>query len=371
MTRRPQHFRHLARMTDASGIVEHADGTRPRTELGYATDDAGRLLALACRSPREAEAPRLAATAMRFLQRAYWGGGCFRLRLGPDGRWTDDEVSDDASGRAIFGLGVAASVAPWPTLRDEASSLFVDASRLRSVHSRATAYAVLGADALLSSNASHREARALVEDAHQTLPHAASGSWAWPEPRLTYANALLPNALLAVAARRRDQDGITAALDLLDWLIVEEWRQGAFSFAPVGGRGPGEQPPAFDQQPIEAWALAAASARAFRVTGRLGWAHACMCAASWFRGRNDTGLVMFDAASGGGYDGLRATGVNHNQGAESTMAFVAATLLGHESARRFPVPFSTREGARFDASYRQHALSTTVRHRTWMNRAAG
>jgi hypothetical protein len=371
VTVQPPLFRHLSRLTNATGIVEHAHGDRPRTELEYATDDAGRLLALASSTPREPDARRLATIALQFLQRAYCGGGCFQLRLGADDRWTDDAPSDDATGRAIYGLGVAASVAPWPTVRDQALGLFVDASQFRSEHPRATAYAVLGADALLTSVPFQREARTLTEDAHETLPHKTSAPWAWPEARLTYANALLPDALLAVGARRGDALEMAGALKLLDWLVVEEWRQSAFSFAPVGGRGPQDRAPGFDQQPIEAWAMADACARAFQVTGKLDWADACVCAASWFRGRNDTGIAMFDAVTGGGYDGLTLSGVNANQGAESTMAFVAATTVGRRAARRLPIPLPARVGERCNLPPVLRNTRAPVIPRPWIARETG
>ena len=99
------------------------------------------------------------------------------------------------------------------------------------------------------------------------------------------------------------------------------------SFTPVGGAAPGTSKPAFDQQPIEAWAMADACGHAFARTGDPGGWRATGLAVEWFRGANDGGVDMYDARSGGGFDGLTATGVNPNQGAESTLAFVASRLL--------------------------------------------
>jgi len=101
-------------------------------------------------------------------------------------------------------------------------------------------------------------------DAADLLPDAAlDPAWPWPEPRLSYANALIPEARLAVAVARCDREGATNAVSLLDWLVRAESRERRFSFTPVAGRGPGEPKPAFDQQPIEAWAMADACARAY------------------------------------------------------------------------------------------------------------
>jgi len=336
-------LQHLARLTDEVGIVEHAHLDRPRRDLGYCTDDAGRLLAVASKLTTEPDARRLANVALRFLDHAHDGDGTFRLRLGPDGEWTDDPPSDDAAGRALYGLGVAASQAPWPEVRAGALELFDAAVAFRSGHPRATAYAALGAVAILDAMPEHDGAHRLVADAADLLPGAAADpAWPWPEPRLSYANGLIPEARLAVAAALGDHHGAMDALSLLDWLAREESRESWFSFAPVGGRGPGEAKPAFDQQPIEAWAMADACARAHTYTGDIRWADAVGRAASWFVGHNDVGVAMFDSATWGGFDGLEPHGVNSNQGAESTMAFVAtmsqarSSQLAAQAARSRP-----------------------------------
>jgi len=328
-------LRHLARLTDEVGIIEHACYERPHCDFGYCTDDAGRLLAVVSKLASEPDARRLATVALRFLTRAYDGGSRFRLRLASDAHWTDDPLSDDAAGRALLGLGTAAAIAPWPEVRTGALALFDAAVGFRSAHPRAMAYAGLGAVAVLGVIADHDGARRLVGDAAHLLPGAAlDPEWQWPEPRLSYANALIPEACLAVALARGDRQGAGSALFLLDWLVREESRERWFSFAPVGGRGPGDPKPAFDQQPIEAWAMADACARAYTYTGDPRWADAVRRAAGWFLGDNDVGVAVFDAAVGGGFDGLEPEGVNHNQGAESTLAFVATMAQARALRRR-------------------------------------
>ncbi len=320
----PPSLRHLSRLTDDVGIVEHARSDRPRFDLGYCTDDAGRLLAVASTLREDPDAHRLATVALSFLSRAHNGDGTFKLRLRANGTWTEDAASDDASGRAVFGLGTAAVRAPWPDVRDRARSLFGAAVGFRSTHPRALGYAVLGAVEVLKVLVAHDGARQLVADAADLLPTPADGrEWRWPEPRLTYANTLVPEVLLAVATTRADRRAATDALALLDWLVDEESCERGFSFVPVGGRGPGGPKPAFDQQPIEAWAMADACIRAFTYTGESRWADAARRAARWFVGDNDVGVAMFDPSTGGGFDGLERHGVNRNQGAESTLAFVA------------------------------------------------
>jgi hypothetical protein len=136
---------------------------------------------------------------------------------------------------------------------------------------------------------------------------------------------------------------------LLRWLADEESEDGHFSFTPVEGRGRGGRKPGFDQQPIEAWTMVDACVCAHSCTGDPQWADTALRAASWFLGENDLGAVMYDPVTGGGYDGLERRGVNRNQGAESSIAFVATMVLARTvaaQATREATPFAARTARR-------------------------
>lgn len=322
-------LRHLIRMTGPDGIAEHARFAQPRWELGVCTDDVGRALAMASCRPRSSSALLIVEASLRFLERAHMKDGVFHLRLLPGSGWTSDLPSDDANGRAIYGLGVAAARAPWPRVRREAAVLFHEATAFRSPYPRATAYAALGAAELLNVDGAHEGAAAMVADAATTLPAPRDGSWPWPEPRLSYANALIPEALIAIGRARGNQVSIDQGLELLLWLLEVETTAGRFSFTPTGGWALGEPRPGFDQQPIEAASMADACARAFGATGDPVWLAGVERAAAWFIGRNDTGSPMWDRDTDGGFDGLQRDGVNRNEGAESTIALLSTWSLAY------------------------------------------
>jgi hypothetical protein len=324
-------LRHLGTLTDDVGLFEHASGAEPRRDVGYCSDDAGRALAVVCALDAR-EADELALRCVAFLERAALGGGHFRLRLHADGVWRGR--SDDASARAILGVATASVAARVPEVRERAAALFADCGAFTSPYPRATAYAALGAAEVLRRGTGDvagsllAEAGCLVAEAARSLPRGSDdGVWPWPESRLSYANPLLPHTLAAVGEVLGDAETERAGRSLLDWLVAHETLGDHFSFTPVGGAGPGAVKPAFDQQPIEAWAMADACAHALALTGEAKWCRAGELAVEWFLGANDGGVVMFDAKSGGGYDGLTASGANPNQGAESTLAFVASRLL--------------------------------------------
>ena len=194
------------------------------------------------------------------------------------------------------------------------------------------AFAALGAAELLAVDPEHRAARELLTDYAASIA-APNGdpAWPWPEPRLTYANAVLAEAMIAAGVALDDPTLRQRGLDLLGWLLEYETADGHLSPTPVAGRGAEDVRPAFDQQPIEVSTLADACARAAAVDASPLWPDGVRCRAAWFQGDNDAGQLMWDPETGGGFDGLHADGVNRNQGAESTLA-VLSTL---QHARRF------------------------------------
>jgi hypothetical protein len=266
----------------------------------------------------------LAGVAVRFLNEAQTFGGACRNRMDNAGHWTDEPSTGDHWGRCIWGLGTAAAHSDVSLVGRLAVIQLERAANARSKSPRAMAYAALGAAELLAVDPAHRAARELISDYAASLA-APNGdpAWPWPEPRLTYANAVLAEAMIAAGAVRDDSTLRQRGLDLLGWLIEYETADGHFSPTPVGGRGAEDARPGFDQQPIEVAALADACARAAVVDAGAIWPDAVRSAAAWFMGDNDAGQVMWDPETGGGYDGLHADGVNRNQGAESTLAVIS------------------------------------------------
>ena len=317
---------HLEVLTGPFGLYEHAIMERPRHSCGYTTDDNGRALVILGRlKPDHPGAVRY----LEFVLNGRMPGG-WHNRMSPGGRWIDVLGPDDAHGRALWGLGSALT-------NHDPSRVFPVFSAgldLDSFYARSNAYAVLGAVAALDAWPSAPRVETFLGRTAHRLPRPRPGAWKWPESRLTYDNARIPEALIAAGSRLGDDSMVGDGLILLEWLIEVERGERGFSFTPVGGRGPGETGPAFDQQPIEAWAMADACLRAGTVDGGSRWDTGLTDAADWFWGRNDTGAVLYDGRTGAGYDGLEANGVNENRGAESTLAALGALQARRERDRR-------------------------------------
>lgn len=312
-------------MTDARGTFEHALFDVPRPEHGYCTDDMARVLVVAAREPKpSAEVGRLVRVSLQFLHDAQGPNGGYRNRLDAAGRWLDVPTTDDCWGRSIWALGTAVSHSADGNVRAAATAQLARPLLLRSRWPRAMAYAAIGAAEVLDVQPHQHAARRLLEVAADAMaPPRRDAEWPWPEERLRYANAVLPEGMIAAGATLERPGLVAHGLELLAWLLDHETLDGHLSVTPATGAGPGDRGPAFDQQPIEVAALAEACARAARVDGDRRWADGVADAAAWFSGNNDLGLVMRDAATGGAFDGLHADRVNLNQGAESTLALVS------------------------------------------------
>ena len=231
---------------------------------------------------------------------------------------------EDCWGRSLWAFGSATRHAPEEWMRQSAMSYFDRGAQQRSPWPRSMTFAALGAAEVLAIDPRHDPARRLLSDTAGAIGAlGADHDWPWPEPRLAYANAALPEALIAVGEhagttrcpRRRS---VAAA-------VVASARNARRSLLAHRCRWSRSRRPlaAFDQQPIEVAAMADACTLALRSTGDDEWRHGIERAAAWFGGANDAGAVMWDQQTGGAYDGLERDGVNRNQGTESTLALIA------------------------------------------------
>lgn len=316
-------------MTDSIGMFEHADHAEPRRDEGYCTDDVARLLIAIVREPDPGrELSELARVSFRFLIDAQGVTGRVRNRRSTDGRWHGRRGVEDCWGRSVWAFGTAARLAPDQGMGESAVSYFEHAIGQRSPHRRAMAFAAIGAGELLATEPHNSRARQLLADAVVTIgPLGTDPSWPWPEPRLSYANAAVAEALIVAGHHLGRHQVLDEGLMLLRWLLDRQIVDGHLSPVPVNGAGPTDAPPAFDQQPIEVAALADACARAEAVTGDAAWRVGVDLAIDWFDGANDLGAPMANPVTGGGYDGLTPNGPNLNQGAESTLALI--TTMQH------------------------------------------
>ncbi|QZA33877.1 glycosyl transferase [Hydrogenibacillus sp. N12] len=343
-------FRHLFRMTDDTGLLEHAAFLVPKRREGYTTDDNARALWLAAawarRLPDGELKRRLLAVAETTLAFLAWAQE-------PDGHFHNDfhytrekearPPSDDTQGRALYALAYAARTLPKRAHRRVAAMLFRRALPVVETitASRGIAYALAAAaERLRALSAEARrpgaggdgeEREALLrflERGTRTLlerfAQESDGRWRWFEPRLTYANGILPWGLLKAARATGNREARSVAIEALDFLLGLTYYGHPPVVRPVGNRGWGSRDriAEWDAQPLDVFKLALAADAAHASTGDGRYAEAVRAARDWFYGANALGVPMVDAEEGAAYDGLSPTGPNENAGAEALLSYL-------------------------------------------------
>ena len=322
------------RMSDAVGMLQHAVYSVPDRNHGYCIDDNARALIMSVLRGG-AEAMQLAMRYAAFVQHG-WNPDTRRFRnfMSYDRHWLEESGSDDSNGRTLWALGVTAARSSDRALRDWATTLFdVTAPHIAELTApRTRAFAALGGFALLRRNGDHQLARSLLNaSGDQLMPmhdQAARHEWNWFEPELTYENARLPEALIRAGMALSRPAMVEQGLSTLRWLIDHQTGPRG-TFRPVGSNGfgrPYAPSLAFDQQPVEALATIDACAAALDATGHDEWRAHARHAFGWFFGDNDAGMPLAVTNDGSCFDGLMATGINRNQGAESILSLHLAAL---------------------------------------------
>ena len=333
---------HMSSLTDDTGILQHAIFSVPNASEGYTTDDNARALIVSTllhESPSyraSREHPSLSHRYLAFLWLSFNSNtGRFRNFLDYDRKWREQVGSDDSHGRALWSLGNVLGHSWDAGLRGAAGRLFEAAipAALTLSSPRAWAFSILGMQAYLDRFPGDRA----IQSARNTLAnrlldiyertHAAT--WRWFEESLSYSNARLSQALILAGWRSDNQRMIYAGMDSLKWLVAEQHRDDQEIFVPIGSNGffiQGNEKARFDQQPVEACATVSACLEVYRLTEESCWMQEAERVFRWFLGKNDLGLPLYDATTGGCRDGLHPDRINENQGAESTLSFLMALL---------------------------------------------
>jgi glycosyltransferase involved in cell wall biosynthesis len=332
---------HLHRLTDDTGMLQHATFAVPNCSEGYTTDDNARALVLTVLIEQLGESnsngiDKLMSRYMAFLGHAFNPeNNRFRNFLTYARQWTEAAGSEDSHGRALWALGTVLGRSRNDALRGAAGRLFENAVPCAITFSspRAWAFALLGIQEYLDRfpgdrNAQHTRS-ALANRLLELYGSNQSPEWNWFEDVLAYSNARLSQAVLLAGRRSSDASMISAGLGTLSWLCEAQRSPNDDHFVPIGSQGffrRGQEKARFDQQPLEAGGAVSACLEAYRATGEDRWLSEAWSAFNWFLGKNDLEIALYDPATGGCRDGLHPERVNQNQGAESTLAFLMALV---------------------------------------------
>ncbi|MFA6082286.1 MAG: hypothetical protein WC773_02665 [Patescibacteria group bacterium] len=332
----------LKKLTDQTGIVQHARYDVPDLRYGYCLDDNARALIFASRcqqiEPKNKEFTSLCSIYLGYINLCQREDGKMHNFVSYDRHFVDDIGSEDSFGRAIWGLGEACE-----NLVDKSQAKLAEELLLAScVHikelnaPRAIAYALCGLSAYVRKNPDFEQGKQIIKHGlihlEKGFERYSTNNWPWFENILAYSNALIPMALLGGGQAINDQKMIDLGIKSLDWILSQTEMALADDIkvaAPIGSNGwfvkDGERA-FFDQQPIDVALTILALKQAYSVTKNKKYLNSARLWFDWFSGKNMVGLEVADPKIGSCFDGLHSNSLNQNRGAESTIMYLLAAL---------------------------------------------
>lgn len=328
---------HVRRLTDDTGIVQHAKYGIPNLKEGYCLDDNSRALIMALMAyeqNKSKEALDLLPIYLSYIQYMQMDDGNFRNFLSFRREYLDDVGSEDSFGRTIWALGYLIKSAPNNSYREFAEELFQRSiPHFKALHHlRGLANTAIGLSYYLQAHPHNEE---LIEQLNKlthplidSYQNNKSENWHWFEDKLSYDNAILPLALLHSAEITGNNRVMEIAYESIDFLDSLTLSKGYLS--PVGSDGwyyRNGNMAIFDQQAIESMAMVLMYFKAYDVSGEKQFLSKMYLCYQWFLGENTLRLPLYDHETKGCCDGLQPGGLNRNQGAESTLAYFISHLL--------------------------------------------
>lgn len=341
----PFSLAHIKRLSDDTGIIQHAKFGIPNLKEGYSLDDNARALLMALmayRQMRDAQALELTPIYLSYIHYMQNKDGTFKNFLSFSRSFLDEEGSEDSFGRTIWALGYLLGNAPNDAYYQTGKLMFMEAvpnfEKLQSI--RSIANTMIGVCYYLKANPADENMKGRLRSFADVLmkhyKENQSDEWLWFEQLLAYDNGILPLALLHAYEILNDEKIKSVALNAMHFLTENTMKDGYLSI--VGNNGwymRGKEKAQFAQQPIDAMAMVLLYHKAYHVTKNKEYLSKLFTSFMWFLGENDLRLSLYDFDTKGCCDGFEKDGVNRNQGAESTLAYLISHLTVLQAHEEF------------------------------------
>jgi len=329
-------FSHLINLTDNFGVIQFARNFEPQLQHGYTTDDISRALVACCmhnNQKNDFSKINLIKVYLNYMRYVQNEEGRFYNYVGKDkkintGRWTDD-----AHGRALWGLGNSLTASGIPeNMKKDSQEMFDKGFSFASdiTSPRGMAFTILGSyhyNEYVPDMEKIKVVKKLSNSLIKFYNEHKEHDWKWFEDVLTYDNSRMPEALLYSYLSTGDEKYLQIALESLDFLNSVSFKDGILM--PIGQNGwykKGEERALYDQQPIDAGSMVQALVTAYNITKNKKYKDLALKSFNWFLGKNVLNQTIYDDYTGGCYDGLGKECININQGAESTVSYLLARL---------------------------------------------
>jgi len=338
---------HLKLMTTDVGIIQFSKVNQPDIESGYTLDDNARaLIALSMyyKSTGDKESLPLIQRYLNFIQLCQLPNGDFVNYIDKNRQISkqNNEVNlDDSNGRAIWALGHLISiigVIPSETISQAVKIIKKAIFHIESINStRAMAFAIKGLslyNTTINTPENSVLIRSLANRIVEMYKHESKKGWEWYEAYLTYANSVIPEAILYAWLLTGEAVYKNTAIASLKFLISNTFKENGIEV--ISNKGPfqkGMQPELYGEQPIDVAYTIMTLSKFYEALHDEEYLKKMIIAFNWFLGNNRLHQIVYNPCTGGCYDGLEELNVNLNQGAESTISYLLARLTIDKYAR--------------------------------------
>lgn len=341
----PFSLTHVKRLTDNTGIFQHARFGIPNFKDGYCIDDNARALLLSCMVYKQKELPEsleLMTTYLSFIHYMQNEDGSFRNFLSFNRNYMDEVGSDDSFGRTIWALGYLIANSTKDSYYQTGKLIFFKAipyfKKIKSI--RGVALTIIGLCYYLKSHPTDNLIKQNLLDFTDIVvsyyEQNHSENWKWFEALLTYDNAILPLSLLHATQILKDKKVKEIAFTTMNFLTQLTLKDGYLSI--IGNENwyrKDEERSVFAQQPLDAQAMVLMFQQAYKITKDREYLKKLFTSFMWFLGENDMRMSLYDYETEGCCDGFEKDGVNRNQGAESTLAYLVAHLTVQQAFKNY------------------------------------
>ena len=333
-------LKHLKAMTTDIGMIQFSKINQPDLNSGYTLDDNARAMIATCmylRLTGDKTAILNIKKYLDFIRFCQQHEGYFLNYVDKDKQFTDqnDEVNlDDSNGRAIWALGYLVSertLFPKEMILQAESTLQRALNRVSIIKStRAMAFAIKGIfyyNKVEKSDKNVELLKTLANRMAQMYKHESSTKWEWFEGYMTYANSILPEAMLYAWLMTNDSTYKDIARSSLNFLLSHTYNSTGIDV--ISNRSwlqKGQERGHFGEQPIDVAYTIMTLAIFYDVFRDDDYLKKLHIGFNWFLGANRLHQIVYNPCTGGCYDGIEETHVNLNQGAESTLSYLMARL---------------------------------------------
>lgn len=331
---------HLEKMTTRFGLLQFSKINHPDPSSGYTLDDNARALVTMCmyyEITKNVRSLLSIQTYLDFIKFCQQPSGSFLNYIDIEEIFTGQNASvnlDDANGRAVWALGFLISkksIMPEDIVSTAVTILQKAIKHLELIHStRALGFIIKGLyfyNQEYSSYVNIRLIKQFADRLMQMYKHESTKDWAWFESYLTYANSILPEAMLYASIATNNDSYRDIAHTSFDFLLSEIFTEDGIQVISNKSRyNRGGTPGEFGEQPIDVACTIMTLNEFYEEFQEKEYLTKMLVAFNWFLGENRLHQIIYNPCTGGCFDGLEENNVNLNQGAESTLSYLMARL---------------------------------------------